>query len=160
MSHLKTRRRGGELRTVPEGCRRLHREDVGDGGHEKYRPAYEVVDQTETLHCLVFQGCLLFRGVLQISKSHFIQRVSAWLRLTLSRLGIIQTSLASPLAAPSLGRFSTSRTASFCFSSTYIARYGFAEDWLRLGIGSSKLSLCAHLAQSLCILEKQKSTVQ
>ena len=31
--------------------------------------------------------------------------------------------LASPLAAPSLGRFSTSRTASFCFSSTYIARY-------------------------------------
>ena len=60
MSHLKTRRRGGELRTVPEGCRRLHREDVGDGGHEEYHPAYEVVNQTETLHFLFFQGCLLF----------------------------------------------------------------------------------------------------
>ena len=60
MSHLKACRRGGELRTVPEGCRRLHREDVGDGGHEKYRPAYEVVDQTETLHCLVFSGVPTF----------------------------------------------------------------------------------------------------
>ncbi len=39
----------------------------------------------------------------------------AWLCLALSRLGIIQTSLASPLAALSHGRFSTSRTASFCF---------------------------------------------
>ena len=81
--------------------------------------------------------------------------MSAWLRLALSRLGIIQTSLASPLAAPSLGRISTSRTASFCFSSIYLDRCGFAEDWLRFGKDSSKLSLCAHLAQSLCILEKQ-----
>ena len=50
--------------------------------------------------------------------------------------------------------------ASFCSTNTYIARSGFAEDWLRLGITENKFSLCSHLAQSLRVFEEQKPTAQ
>ena len=106
----------------------------------------------------------------------------AWLRLALSRLGIIQVNLASAFAAPelfilSLGlahdwlRFGIAKT-SFALHSpctiivyfyplnTYIARCGFAEDWLRLGKAENKFSLCSHLAQSLRVFAGQKSTVR
>ena len=49
---------------------------------------------------------------------------------------------------------------SFCSENTYIARCGFAEDWLRLGKAENKFSLCSHLAQSLRVFAGQKFTVR
>ena len=49
---------------------------------------------------------------------------------------------------------------SFYPLNTYIARCGFAEDWLRLGIAENKFSLCSHLAQSLRVFAGQKSTAR
>ena len=52
MSHLQTRCRRGKLRAVPEGCRGLNGQTVGDGCHSKDHPSYDVVNDTITLHSL------------------------------------------------------------------------------------------------------------